>query len=52
MKEWVCIEDDERFVIKAKTLTEAKEDAQMWGASVIREVTEEEKEAGVLSDVV
>ena len=45
---WVlCIEpggclDDEKFVIEAKSMDEAKADASIWNASVIKELDNSE----------
>ncbi|WP_293963026.1 hypothetical protein [Sneathiella sp.] len=46
-KWFLCIEpggclDDEEFVIQAKSLDEARTDASMWNASVIRELDNSE----------
>lgn len=37
-KIFLCIENGEKFVIKAKDMNEAKELATMWNASVISEI--------------
>ena len=50
MKHYVCIEDGERFVIEAKSMTDAKAGAAIYNASVMREVTDEEEKAGVIKD--
>ena len=46
-KWFLCIEaggclDDEEFVVEAKSLDEARADASMWNASVIRELNNNE----------
>lgn len=38
MKTYLCIEHGEKFLIDAKDINEAKEFAQMYGGSVIREI--------------
>ena len=50
MKHYVCIEDNERFVIEAVNMKDAKDGAAIYNASVIREVTNEEEKAGVIKD--
>jgi hypothetical protein len=50
MKHYVCIEDNERFVIEAKNMEDAKDGAALYHASVIREVTNEEEKAGVIKN--
>jgi hypothetical protein len=42
MKTWLCIEDGERFTVKAQNLKEAQIAASMWNAEVIRELSPEE----------
>jgi hypothetical protein len=39
MKEYLCIEHGEYFIIEAKSFEEAKEMAALWGAECIRELT-------------
>ena len=46
-KWFLCIEpggclDDEKFVIEAKSMDEAKADASIWNASVIKELDNSE----------
>ncbi len=38
MKEYLCIEDGEKFIIKAKDWEEAQETAAMYNAQVIEEM--------------
>jgi hypothetical protein len=38
LKTFECIEHGEKFLIDAKDINEAKEVAQMYGGSVIREI--------------
>ena len=38
MKEYLCIEDGEKFIIEAKDWEEARETASMWNAQVIEEM--------------
>jgi hypothetical protein len=38
MKLWLCIEDGEQFVIEAETYQQAKEDAGLYNAEVIKEI--------------
>jgi hypothetical protein len=42
MNHYLCIEDNEQFRIEAENLAQAKEDASMWNASVIRKLTKAE----------
>jgi hypothetical protein len=42
MKYFLCAEHGEEFYIKAKDLKQATEDASMWGAYVIRQLTAKE----------
>lgn len=39
MNKYLCQEDTETFIVKAKDLKQAQEYAQLWSAVVIREVT-------------
>lgn len=46
MKTYLCIEDNEQFLLDAKNLAQAQEDAALYNGSVIRELTDQEaKEA-------
>ena len=45
-KTYACIEHGEHFTIEATSLDEAREDASMWGAQVIRVLTKKESETG------
>ena len=38
-KTYKCIENNEIFYIEAKDIHEAREDASMWGGSVIKQMT-------------
>ena len=38
MKEYLCIEDGEKFIIEAKNWEEARETAAMYNAQVIEEM--------------
>ena len=38
MKEYLCIEDGEKFIIEAKNWEEAQESAAMYNAQVIAEM--------------
>jgi hypothetical protein len=38
LKTFLCVEDNEEFILKACSLEQAREDAALWNASVIREV--------------
>ena len=38
MKEYLCIEDGEKFIIEAENWVEARETAAMWNAQVIEEM--------------
>ena len=38
MKEYLCIEDGEKFIIKAESWEEARETAAMYNAQVIEEM--------------
>ena len=38
MKEYLCIEDGEQFIIEAKNWEEARETAAMYNAQVIEEM--------------
>jgi len=40
MKKYLCIEDNEEFIIEADNLQQAREDASMYNASVIKEIRE------------
>ena len=40
MKTYLCSEFGEKFLIKASNITEAREEAMMWGAEVIGEYAE------------
>ena len=42
MKTFLCIEDNEQFLMDAENLAQAQEDAAMYNGSVIRELTEQE----------
>ena len=37
IKKFLCIEDGERFIIRAKNIEEAREEASSWNAEVIGE---------------
>lgn len=43
MKTFLCIEDGERFLIKAKNLREAIDSASIYNASVLGEVKNEKE---------
>ena len=38
MKKYLCIEDNEEFIIEAENLAQAKNDASIYNASVIKEI--------------
>lgn len=38
LKTYLCVEDNEEFILKARSLQQAREDAALWNASVLREV--------------
>ena len=40
MKNYICIEDGEQFIIEATDLDDARNTAALWGAEVIGEVEE------------
>ena len=37
-KKWLCVADNERFIIEAETLAEVRADAAIYNGSVIREL--------------
>lgn len=37
LKKFLCVEDGERFIIRAKNIEEAREEASGWNAEVIGE---------------
>ena len=39
LKQYLCIENGERFAIEAYDLADAREQALVWNAEVIREIT-------------
>ncbi len=39
LKEYLCIENGERFTVEAYDLADAREQASVWNAEVIREIT-------------
>lgn len=39
LKEYLCIENGERFTIEAYDLADAREQASVWNAEVIRQIT-------------
>jgi hypothetical protein len=39
LKQYLCIEGRERFTIEATDINDAREQASVWNAEVIREVT-------------
>jgi hypothetical protein len=39
LKQYLCIENGERFTIEATDINDAREQASVWNAEVIREVT-------------
>lgn len=42
MKVFLCIENGEEFLIEANSFTEAQRDVMVYGASVVREMSEKE----------
>ena len=43
MPKYECIEDNEKFIIEAKDMAEAKEGAAMYNGSVIRQLPEKKE---------
>ena len=39
LKEYLCIENGERFTIEAYDLADAREQASVWNAEVIKQIT-------------
>lgn len=43
MKKYLCIEEDEQFIIEAKNIKEAQKEVSLYGGFVVKELKEELK---------